>query len=241
MAGFEGKTVLITGAAGNLGKAVAEAFAARGARLALVERTREKLDAERHRLLQIHPDLDIMPLVANLNEAGTVDAMFAAAAVRFGQVDVVVHTVGGFSMGPSVADGDLDELRRMFELNVVPLFLTAGHGARQMMQHGVRGKIIVVLARSALEGGAQQSAYRASKAAAQRIMESLALEVRNKGINVNGVLPSVIDTPPNRKSMPNADFSKWVTPEQLADAIVFLASSDADALYGVSLPVYNLA
>lgn len=239
MADFEGKTVLITGAAGNLGKAVAEAFAARGAKLVLADRSREKLDAEHRRLADAWPKLNIMPVVAAVSSAGTVDALFAAAAERFGQVDVVVHTVGGFSMGPAVADGDLDELRQMFELNAVPLLLVAGRGAQHMMEHGVKGKIIVVLARSALAGSAKQSAYCASKAAAQRIMESLALEVRDKGIHVNGVMPSVIDTPPNRDSMPNADFSRWVTPEQIANAIVFLASSDADALYGVSLPVYN--
>ncbi len=241
MGDFDGKTVLITGAAGNLGNAVVNAFAERSAKLVLADRSADKLEAEQERLTKDYPDLEVMAVVANLSKADTVDAMFEEAASRFGHVNVVVHTVGGFSMGPKVADGDLDELRKMFELNVVPLFLTAGRGAQHMLTHDVKGKIIVVLARAALEGGAKQSAYRSSKAAAQRVMESLSLEVRDKGINVNGIMPSTIDTPPNRESMPNADFSKWVTPEQLADAIVFLASPAADALHGVSLPVYNRA
>jgi NAD(P)-dependent dehydrogenase (short-subunit alcohol dehydrogenase family) len=241
MAEFDGKTALITGAAGNLGRAVADAFAMRGAALVLADRLQDRLDAEESRIKEAFPEIDVMTVVADLSKADTVDAMFRDAATRFGQVDVIAHTVGGFSMGPTVADGDLDELRRMFELNVVPLFLTAGRGAQHMLDHGVQGSIIVVLARAALDGAAKQSAYRSSKAAAQRVMESLAAEVRDKGIRVNGIMPSTIDTPPNRDSMPNADFSKWVTPEQLAEAIVFLASPAASALYGVSLPVYNRA
>lgn len=241
MGDFDGKTVVITGASGNLGRAVSEAFAARGATLVLADRAADKLETFARDLEEAHDGLDCLTQTADLSRADAVDAMFEEAAARFGQVDIVVHTVGGFSMGPKVEDSDLDELRKMFELNVVPLFLTAGRGAQHMINHKVQGKIIIVLARAALEGGAKQGAYRASKAAAQRVMESLSLEVRDRGINVNGIMPSTIDTPPNRESMPNADFDKWVTPEQLADAIVFLASSAADALHGVSLPVYNRA
>jgi len=110
-----------------------------------------------------------------------------------------------------------------------------------MLEKGVAGKIVFVLARASLKGAAGSSAYTASKAAAQRVMESLSAEVRDAGIHVNAVLPSTIDTPPNRESMPKADTSKWVTPEQVADAIAFLASDAASALHGVSLEVYNRA
>jgi NAD(P)-dependent dehydrogenase (short-subunit alcohol dehydrogenase family) len=98
-----------------------------------------------------------------------------------------------------------------------------------------------VLARAALKGSKDHSAYTASKAAAQRIVESMAAELRDHGINVNGVLPSTIDTPANREAMPNADFNKWVKPAEIADAIAFLASPAAKAIHGVSLEVYNRA
>lgn len=241
MSEFAGKTVLITGGSGNLGRAVAAAFAGRGARLVLADRSPERLGEAGRALATEHPGLEWLAQQADLSNPASVDELIEAAAARFGQTDVLVHTVGGFAMGPKVAEGDLDGLREMFELNVTPLFLTAGRTARHMLEREIAGKIVVVLARSGLKGSAGQSAYTASKAAAQRVMESLALEVRDKGIHVNGVLPSTLDTPPNRSSMPNADFSKWVAPSDLAEAIVFLASSAANALYGVSLEVYNRA
>lgn len=239
MSEFTQKTVLITGGSGNLGRAVASAFATRGARLVLADRSPERLDQVGRALAAEHPDLEWMGHPADLADPASVDALIRAAGVRFGQVDVLVHTVGGFAMGPKVADGDLDGLRAMFELNVTPLFLTTGRVAQHMLEREIQGRIVAVLARSGLKGIAGQSAYTASKAAAQRVMESLALEVRDKGIHVNGVLPSIIDTPANRADMPKADFSKWVPPHDLAEAIVYLASDAANALYGVSLEVYN--
>jgi NAD(P)-dependent dehydrogenase (short-subunit alcohol dehydrogenase family) len=241
MTDFNGKTVLITGASGNLGRAVNSAFAARGAHLVLADRDADRLDAEGHALEAAHPGLQWLAQTVDLGNPASVDTLFEAAVERFGQVDVLVHTVGGFAMGPKVADGDLDGLRAMFELNVTPLYLTAGRAARHMLERGIPGHIVVVLARSGTKGIAGQSAYTSSKAAAQRVMESLSLEVRDKGIHVNGVLPSIIDTLGNRASMPNADFSKWVSPADLAESIVFLASDAANALHSVSLDVSNRA
>jgi NAD(P)-dependent dehydrogenase (short-subunit alcohol dehydrogenase family) len=241
MSDFTQQTVVITGGSGNLGRAVAAAFAARGARLVLADRDAERLQQVGAALAADHSELEWLAQTADLSDPVSVDALIAAAVARFGQVDVLVHTVGGFAMGPKVADGDLDGLRAQFELNVTPLFLTAGRVARHMLERDIAGHIVVVLARSAQKAIAGQSAYTSSKAAAQRVMESLSLEVRDKGIHVNGVLPSIIDTPANRASMPNADFSKWVAPADLAEAIVFLASDAANALHGVSLDVSNRA
>ena len=241
MTDFTGKTVLITGGSGNLGRAVAAAFAARNARLVLADRDAERLQQVGDALQGEHAKLEWLAQTADLSDPDSVDALIAASVARFGQVDALVHTVGGFAMGPKVADGDLDQLRAQFELNVTPLFLTAGRVARHMLERNIPGHIVVVLARSAQKGIAGQSAYTSSKAAAQRVMESLSLEVRDKGIHVNGVLPSIIDTPANRASMPHADFSKWVAPADLAEAIVFLSSDGANALHGVSLDVSNRA
>ncbi len=241
MSEFTGKTVLITGAGGNLGRAVAAAFATRGANLMLADHDEGRVASVGQTLEAEHPGLQWLSHAAELSDPVAVDALISGTIFRFGQIDVLVHTVGGFAMGPKVADGDLHGLRAMFELNVTPLFLMAGKTARHMLDHQIAGKIVVVLARSGLKGSAGQSAYTASKAAAQRVMESLALEVRDSGIHVNGVLPSTIDTLPNRQSMPKADFSKWVQPNDLAEAIVFLASDASNGMHGASLEVYNRA
>ena len=237
MAGeFEGKVAVITGAAGNLGRAVCKRFADGGARLVLVERSAERLEA-------LAAELGVESLVqtADLGDLAAVDAMVNTAETRFGQLDILVHTVGGYVAGKPVHDVDLEMLDKAFDLNVRPVYITCGRVARHMVEKKVAGKIVVVLARSALKGSNNHSVYNASKAAAQRIMESMSFELRDSGINVNGVLPSTIDTPPNRESMPNADFSKWVTPDDLANAIAFLASDAAKGVHGASLEVYNRA
>lgn len=237
MAGeFEGKVAVITGASGNLGRAVCRRFAAGGARLVLVNRS-----AERPQALAAELGVETLVQAADLGDLAAVETVIAETVARFGQIDILAHTVGGYEAGSPVQAVDLGMLDRMFNLNARPVFITCGAVARHMVNSGAAGKIVVVLARSALKGSSNHSAYTASKAAAQRIMESLSAEVRDRGINVNGVLPSTIDTPPNRESMPNADFSKWVTPDDLANAIAFLASDEAKALHGVSLEVYNRA
>jgi NAD(P)-dependent dehydrogenase (short-subunit alcohol dehydrogenase family) len=237
---FSGKVVLITGASGNLGSAVAKRFAQDGASLALVdinaERVQKVADA-----LKDEFGVKVMAQSADLGDVQAVDALIAAVAKRFTHIDVLAHTVGGFAMGKDVTDLDFESYDKMMALNVKPVFVMGGAVAKHMLDAEIAGKIVIVLARSGLKGAKGQSAYTASKAAAQRIMESLSLEVRDHGINVNGVMPSTIDTPPNRESMPKADFDKWVTPQQIADSIAFLASEAASALHGVSLEVYNRA
>ncbi|HLU08087.1 MAG TPA: SDR family NAD(P)-dependent oxidoreductase [Oceanobacillus sp.] len=237
MAGeFAGKVAMITGAAGNLGSAVSRRFADGGAKLILVERSADKLNA-----LATQLGVECLIQTADLGDLAAVDAVVAAAEAHYGKIDILVHTVGGYASGQPVHAVDLQVLEHMFNLNVRPVYVTCGRVARHMIEKNVAGKIVVVLARSGLKGSTNHGAYTASKAAAQRIMESLSAEVRDKGINVNGVLPSTIDTPPNREAMPNADFSKWVTPDDLANSIAFLASDAAKALHGVSLEVYNRA
>lgn len=233
---FEGKVVVITGAAGNLGRAVARRFADGGARLVLVDRSAERLQA-------LAQELAVESLIqtTDVGSPEAVDTMVSEIEARFGQIDVLAHTVGGYAAGQPVQALDLDILDKMMNLNVRPVYVTAGRIARHMVENNVQGKIVIVLARAALKGSKNGSAYTASKAAAQRVMESLSAEVRDNGINVNGVMPSTIDTPPNREAMPNADFSKWVTAEDIASTITFLASDGAKALHGSSIEVYNRA
>lgn len=241
MAGqFEGKVALITGASGGLGQAVTRRFAREGAMLALVERNTERLNALATQITADYPS-PIMTLAVDVGAPAAIDSLMAAVDERFGQIDILIHTVGGYAAGKTVAECDLDIWDEMMHLNARPVYLMGGRAAARMLKQGEGGKIVFVLARSGLRGSSKHSAYSASKAAAQRVMESLSAEVRDQGINVNAVLPSVIDTLRNRADMPSADFSKWATPEQIADAIAFLASEQASALHGVSLEVYNRA
>lgn len=231
---FTNKTVVITGARGNLGSAAARAFAAQGAQLVLLDRA--PADCE-----PLAATLSVPSLCdgGDLGDPAAVDGILSRAAARFGGVDVLIHTVGGFAAGTPVHQTGLDVLDQMFALNVRPVFVTAGRVAAHMLERGAGGKIAIVLAKAGLKGGKDMGAYAASKAAAQRIVESMAAELRDHQINVNAVLPSIIDTPRNRQDMPNADFAKWVTPELLADTLVFLASPAASALHGASLEVYG--
>jgi NAD(P)-dependent dehydrogenase (short-subunit alcohol dehydrogenase family) len=231
---FAGKTAVVTGAAGNLGQAVARRLAADGARLVLIDRDQARLDA-----VAATFQTEVMTAVADLGDEASVDALVGSIEERFGKIDILAHTVGGFAMGTPVHETPQDIWDRMFALNVRPIYVTCGRIARHMLDHQVAGKIVMVLARAANAGSANAAAYTASKAAAQRIMQSMALELRDHNINVNGVLPSIIDTAPNRNDMPNADFSKWVTVEDVANGMAFLASGSARSLHGVSLEVYG--
>jgi len=234
---IEDKVIVITGGTGVLGSSMVEYLAAHGARVAVLARNKEKGDR----------------LTAKVKAAGG-EAMFLQTDVAdeavlkqnaheivgaWGQIDVLVHAAGGFAGGAHVYDPGTELLDRMWQTNVTPVYLTAGRVARHMLEKGVRGHIVVVASRSALRGGARAAAYAASKAAALRIVESLALEVRDQGIHVNAVSPSTIDSPENRAAMPKADPDKWVTPEQVVDAIVFLASAAGAGLYGANLEVYG--
>lgn len=226
--------VMITGGAGGLGQVVTRRFAEAGDRVIVVERSLDKAQALVDELGGNH-----LALSADLSDVDQVETMLAEAARTTGTVEVLVHTVGGFAMGQPVHEADIDVFERMMNMNARSLYITCGRVAKHMVEAGIQGKIVAILAKSGYKGAAKMAAYAASKAAAQRIIESMALELRDYGINVNGVVPSTIDTPANRRDMPNADFSKWVTAEQLADAIQFLASDAAEAIRGTALEVFG--
>lgn len=237
MAGdFANKVVLVTGASGNVGSAVARRFAAGGAKLALVGRSTDDLKPLADELTS-----ETLLLAADVTDADAVDAMVAQVVEKFGQIDVLAHTVGGFFMGEPVTATATSELEKAWKLNTLPVFLVGGRVARHMQEAQVVGHLVFVLAKSAGQGAPKLSGYTASKAAAQRIVESLAAEVKDAGIHVNAVSPRTIDTPQNRADMPKADTSKWVTVEQVADAIAFLASPASAALYGANLDLSGRA
>jgi NAD(P)-dependent dehydrogenase (short-subunit alcohol dehydrogenase family) len=230
-ASFDGKMVLITGAAGSLGRATAAAFAKAGAHVALLDRDAAPLAAA----FGVEDEKRLF-LVADLGSQDAVMAAAEKAGARFGRIDVLCNIAGGFHMGEPVHETTDEVWRQMLELNAGSL-VRMGRAVVPGMIARKSGKIVSVAAMGGLTGGARMSAYAASKSAVIRITESMALELRDHGINVNCVLPSTIDTAPNRASMPKADFSRWVAPDALADVILFLASDAARAVNGAALPV----
>ncbi|MGH9694725.1 MAG: SDR family oxidoreductase [Bryobacteraceae bacterium] len=222
---MDGKVVVITGALGALGKVVAESALARGARVAGVD----------HAISQ-------MAATGNRVELGGVDLSNAAAAKtaidsvasHFGRIDALVNIAGGFAF-EAVAEGEANTWQRMYALNV----LTALNASRAAIGHlaaSGAGRIVNVGAMAALQAGSGMGPYAASKAGVHRLTEALAAEWKGK-ITVNAVLPSIIDTPANRASMPQADFGKWVTPQELAEVILFLLGDAASAVTGALIPV----
>jgi NAD(P)-dependent dehydrogenase (short-subunit alcohol dehydrogenase family) len=228
-------TVFITGAAGNLGRAVASVFAGRGANLVLVDLERKALEAaggaESERRLLV---------AANLLDPKEVDAAVKKAVERFQRIDVLANIAGGFRMGPPVHETSDEDLDFLLDLNARTVLHTSRAVVPAMLKAG-GGKIVNVGAYSAQKGVAQMAAYVASKSAVIRLTESMAAELRDKNINVNCVLPTIIDTPENRAAMPKADPRRWVAPADLANVIAFLASDDARAIHGAALPVTGLS
>jgi NAD(P)-dependent dehydrogenase (short-subunit alcohol dehydrogenase family) len=228
------RTVLITGADGNLGRAVAQAFAALGDRLLLVGLHREKLEAV------LGKESERQSLIAvNLTNREATQAALAGAS-GFGPIHVLCHLAGGFSMGEAVHEAPEASWNHLYDLNVRTLVNVAAAVVPQMIANG-GGKIVAIGASTALKGLANMGPYIATKSSVIRLTESMSAELRGNNINVNCVLPSVIDTPENRAAMPKADPAKWVSPQELANVIVFLASDAARAIHGASLPVTGLS
>ncbi|MDX1521306.1 MAG: SDR family NAD(P)-dependent oxidoreductase [Anaerolineae bacterium] len=233
---FSDKVVVITGGTGNLGQAIIRAFQAAQAKLVLLDRSENNLQ-------KAYPELTSSPnyYFANntdLTEPDRVATAIAGAIDHFGRIDVLVNAAGGFRAGTPLHETPLDTWDFMLNLNARSVFIICRVVIPHMIEQG-RGKIVNVAARAALTGGKNLSAYSVSKSAVMRLTESMAAELGEAGINVNCILPSTIDTPQNREAMPKADFSRWVQPEALAEAILFLASDAARAINGASLPVYG--
>ena len=232
---LDNRTVIVTGAAGNLGKAVARAFADLGVNLVLVDVKRERLE----KAFESENDRrSFAP--ATLLEMGEATGVAQAALARFGRIDVLCNIAGGFRMGETVHETSDENWNFLFDINTRTLL----HAVRAVVPHMLAaggGKIVNIGAFSAQKGVAQMGAYTASKATVIRMTEAMAAELRDKNINVNCVLPTVIDTPENRAAMPKANPAKWIAPADLANVIVFLASDAARAVHGAAVPVTSLS
>jgi NAD(P)-dependent dehydrogenase (short-subunit alcohol dehydrogenase family) len=221
---LENSRVVITGAAGSLGQAAAKRARAAGAKV-------------------IGIDIVVSGSLANTDEYRQLDLMNRDATLEYfktlGKIDALINIAGGFAMGESASDPQGDQWDQMFRINVDTM-RHATMGAVPLLVEGGGGAIVNIGALGALSGQAAMSSYCCAKSSVMKLTESLSEELRQKGVNVNAVLPSIIDTPPNRRDMPDADFSRWVTPEQLAEVICFLASSASSAIHGALIPVRGL-
>ena len=218
------KVVVVTGGFGVLGHAVAEAALAAGAYVALPGREQKSKIAEQERLLVLG-GVDLADFAAVRQAIDTV-------AVRFGKIDGLANVAGGFRW-QTLGDGDLTGWTDQFTMNLLTA-VTATKAALPYLRAS-QGAIVNVASAPAKKAGAGMGAYAASKAGVLRLTESLAEEEKNAGVRVNAILPTIIDTPRNRADMPKADFSRWVKPEDIAKAILFLLSSDAKAITGAEL------
>ena len=236
MSSLKDKITVITGAVGNLGAATARRFQQAGAKTVLVDRSPDRV-REAFKDIADSPD-HLLAGGVDLSDAASLDKLIQQTVGKFGRVDALVNTVGAFRGGKPVHEADPADWDFLFNANVRTTLLCCRAVIPQMLKQK-RGKIINVSSREGLEAHAGFAAYSASKSALLRLTESLSAELKASDINVNCIMPSVIDTPQNRAAMPNADFSKWVAPEAIADVIAFLASDAARAVNGAVLPVYG--
>lgn len=230
------KVIMVTGATGGVGTGVSRKLAKAGACLALVD-----LHAD-HLAGLINDDLGgdaecYKGFPADLSDSDALEQTLNHIIDNFGRLDGLVHIVGGFAMGDPVHAGNLDVFDQMMALNARLSYLVCGRIAKYMVDTATSGTITMVLARSAQKGAKNQAAYVASKAAATRIMESMALELCEHNIRVNGVSPSIVNTGANRASMPNSDFDKWVQPSEIGDLMVYLSSDASSAITGAHIEI----
>lgn len=228
-----GKVAIITGGTGALGRAVASEFLAQGASVlctfiddAELGGSEELLELYRERIVFGKADVTRQTHVANV---------ISKTVEKFSRVDALVNIVGGFAMSP-VTETEEEIWDRMMNTNLKSAFLCSKAAVPVMKKNGW-GRIVNVGSRPALKGAYGMSAYGASKAGVLNLTQSMAEEMKDHNITVNAVIPGTIDTPANRKAMPDADYSKWVPPGDIAKVIAFLASENARAVNGAFVHV----
>ncbi|TDY26986.1 NAD(P)-dependent dehydrogenase (short-subunit alcohol dehydrogenase family) [Paraburkholderia sp. BL6665CI2N2] len=222
------RVVVVSGGFGTLGRAVGNAFAADGWSVALLDRAPAP-DASTQDRQWLLGDVD-------LTDLGSARKAMLSVVERVGPLNALINVAGGFRW-ETLADSNLETWDVMYQMNVRTA-VTASRAALEHFANGAEGaRIVNVGAGAALRASTGMGAYAASKAGVLRFTEALADEVKDRGMTVNAVLPGVIDTPQNRKDMPDADFSRWVQPADIAAVILFLTTPCASAVTGASIPI----
>lgn len=234
----QNRKVLITGGTGILGSAVTKNYMEQGDNVAVTY----LFDNEVDRFKEYNPEIceDVTFLFANVTEEEEVKQTVETFIKQFGNLDILVNIVGGFVGGIPAAELETERWDFMMNLNLKSVFLCCKAVIPYMTEQGY-GKIVNVSARAGLKGEAGLSAYCVSKGGVRTLTESLAAEVMDSDVNVNCIMPSIMDTPMNREAMPEEDHSRWVKTEDVAKVISFLTSDDASIINGAAIPVYGRA
>jgi NAD(P)-dependent dehydrogenase (short-subunit alcohol dehydrogenase family) len=233
---LSGKVVLISGATGALGSAVAREFAQTQAHLALTGRSEQKL-------AQLAAEIGLpaertLTVAADVTQADSVERLLGTVVDRFGRADVLLNVAGGWSGGKPVGETPVEAWDRMLALNLRSAFLLSRAVLPAMLEAGW-GRIMYVSSKTAVAPRGKQAAYAVSKMGVITLAEVIAAEVKGSGVTANAILPSIIDTPANRASMPKADPRKWVPPEQIAATMRFLCSDGAGSINGARISIYG--
>ena len=224
-----GQVAIVTGASGALGTSVVISLLAAGATVAGVDRTGAKAEAEKQ---------TVRRFAANLTDPEGARRAIATIASELGKIDILVHVMGAFAGGTSVAETDDATWNKMMDLNLSAAFYVF-RAVVPVMRAAGRGRIIAIASRQAVYPVANVGAYSASKAALVSLVQTLALENKDKNIRANVVLPGTMDTAANRAAMPNANFEKWVKTANVADLVVMLAGEIGSEITGATIPIYG--
>ncbi|HEX3663368.1 MAG TPA: SDR family NAD(P)-dependent oxidoreductase [Acidobacteriaceae bacterium] len=233
---FNDKVVLVAGGTGALGRAVSLAFLGEGARVVVTYRQAKEFEALRTAAGERAASLT--GEVLDVTDVAATEALAQTIARELGRIDVLVNAVGGYAGGTALWETAPAVFERMLALNLRSGFALARAVVPAMLRQG-SGAVVNVASRAAFDHGAGAAAYAASKAAAVAMIDSLAADVKGKGVRVNSVVPSIFDTEENRKAMPGADFARWPKPEAIARVVLFLCSDEGRVIHGASLPVYG--
>jgi NAD(P)-dependent dehydrogenase (short-subunit alcohol dehydrogenase family) len=226
---MKGKIVLVTGANGGLGSYVTQALLDAGATVVGVSRKIQQSDFS---------GSSFVALPAEISTAAGAKNAIDILISRFGKLDIVVHTVGGFAGGQSIAETDDATFQRMIDMNLNSAFYLLRATIPHLRKSG-SGRIVAIASRAAVDPGPGVGAYSASKAALVSLTRTIALENKDAGVTANVILPGTMDTPANRKAMPNSDFSKWVQPTNVASLITWLVGDTGKDMTGAVIPIYG--
>ncbi len=236
-----GKVVLVAGGTGGLGRAVSLAFVEKGAKVIVTFQKPGDLDELKktasRKLLEAQGS-SLEGYAVDVTDETAVTKLIDAIVEGSGRLDFLVNAVGGYAGGIKLWELETKVFERQLALNLRAGFVLARAAARVMVKQG-SGAIVNVASKAAVDHASGAAAYAASKAAAVAMIDSLAADLKGTGVRANSILPSIIDTPANRKAMPQADFAKWPKPEEIARVILFLCSDDAKLVHGASVPVYG--
>lgn len=231
---FSNRIVLVTGGTGALGSSITKAFVESNATV-ISSYIHEKEEI----LIQKSENKSSIQLIKSDITKEEVERLVSIVMDKYGHIDILVNVVGGYIGAKSIVELDEKEWDLMMTMNLKSAFLISKHVTRHMISSKY-GKIIHISSKKGLHAEGSDSAYAVSKSGLIRLVESLSEETKESNINVNCIMPIIIDTQANRKAMPNADFNKWVKPDDLANVVLFLSSEEAKTITGAAIPTFGV-